>query len=77
MVKCERTVQAPLSLGKRKSYNEPDTIQKLKEIFYDKCYICEIQGLQDGVPEHLIPHNGDINLKFNWDNLFWACNRLL
>ena len=76
MVKCERTFPAPASLAKRKSYNEADTIQALKEIFHDKCYICELQGLQDGVPEHLIPHKGkNDDLKFDWENLFWACSR--
>ena len=76
MVKCERTFPAPLSLSKRKSYNEADTIQQLKEVFHDKCYICEMQGLQDGIPEHLVPHkNENEDLKFNWENLFWACNR--
>ena len=75
MVKCERTFPAPLSLSKRKSYNEVDTIQQLKEVFHDKCYICEMQGLQDGIPEHLVSHKGNEDLKFNWENLFWACNR--
>lgn len=75
MVKCERTFLPPLSLAKRKSYNEPDTIQQLKTIFNNKCYICEMQELQDGIIEHLIPHRGDPDLKFDWRNLFWACNR--
>ena len=76
MVKCERTFPAPPSLAKRKSYNEADTIQALKKIFNNKCYICEIQNLQDGVPEHLIPHRGkNEDLKFDWENLFWACHR--
>ena len=75
MVKCERTYPAPQSLSKKQSYNEPDTIAQLKEIFNGKCYICEMNNLQDGVPEHLISHKGNINLKFDWENLFWSCNR--
>lgn len=75
MVKCERIYPPPPSLAKKRSYNESDTIQMLKEIFHDKCYICEMQGLQDGIPEHLIPHKENKNLKFAWENLFWACNR--
>lgn len=76
MVKCERTFPAPASLAKRKSYNEDDTIQALKKVFHNKCYICEIQGLQDGIPEHLIPHREkNDDLKFDWENLFWACSR--
>ena len=72
MVKCERTFPAPPSLAKRKSYNDSDTIQQLKEIFNGKCYICELQNLQDGIPEHLIPHKENEDLKFDWENLFWA-----
>lgn len=75
MVKCERTFPPPPSLEKRTSYNESDTIQQLKSIFNNKCYICEMQELQDGIVEHLIPHSGDPDLKFDWNNLFWACNR--
>lgn len=75
MVKCERPFPPPPSLEKRKSYNEPDTVQQLKSIFHNKCYICEMQDLQDGIIEHLIPHGGNSDLKFDWENLFWACNR--
>ena len=75
MVKCERTFPAPPSLAKRKSYNDSDTIQQLKKIFNGKCYICELQNLQDGILEHLMPHKENEDLKFDWENLFWACNR--
>lgn len=75
MVKCERTYPAPASLAKRVSYNSPDVIKCLKEIFHGKCYICEMQDLQDGIVEHLMPHKDkDMELKFGWDNLFWSCN---
>lgn len=74
-IKLELSTFPPLSLAKRQSYNEPDTIQQLKTLFNNKCYICEMQELQDGIIEHLIPHRGDPDLKFDWRNLFWACNR--
>ena len=76
MVKCERIFPAPASLAKRKFYNEEDTVQALKKTFHNKCYICEVQNLQDGVPEHLVPHKGkNDDLKFDWENLFWSCSR--
>lgn len=81
MVKVNRTYPAPASLaieaakGTNGSYNEADVIDQLKKDFADKCYICELQGLQDGVVEHLIPHHGGkhMDLLFVWENLFWSC----
>ena len=74
MVKCERTYPAPESLAKRQSYNEPDVTTELKAIFHDKCYICGLKGLQDGVVEHLVSHKNNDDLKYEWDNLFWSCH---
>lgn len=74
MVKCERTYPAPESLGKRKSYNEPDVTSELKKIFNNKCYICELPNLQDGLVEHRVSHKENDDLKYNWDNLFWSCH---
>lgn len=76
MIKCERTYPAPESLAKRQAYNEADVISRLKEIFNDKCYICGLKGLQDGVVEHLVSHKGNDDLKYDWDNLFWSCHLL-
>lgn len=79
MVKCERTFPAPASLaaekrkGERGNYREPDVVQRLRNDFHDKCYICETPDLQDPQVEHLIPHKGDLDLKFDWNNLFWSC----
>ena len=75
MVKCERTFPAPKSLAQRKSYNDADVFAALSKIFNNKCYICELQDLQDGVVEHLIPHKENLDLKFDWENLFLACYR--
>lgn len=70
MVKCERTFPVPKSLAQRKSYNDADVFAALSKIFNNKCYICELQDLQDGVVEHLISHKGNLDLKFDWENLF-------
>ncbi len=80
MVKVERSFPAPDSLiaeaGKiNGSYNMPDVVKRLKEDFHDKCYICEIKGLQDPQVEHLLPHKNGLfkERKFDWNNLFWCC----
>ena len=51
----------------------PDVVEALKRDFHNKCYICELDHLQDQEIEHRIPHHGDKELEFRWDNLFWAC----
>lgn len=80
MVKIERTFPAPKSLEieARKasgSYSEPDVVMQLKKDFHNKCYICEMDNLQDPQVEHLLPHmNGKyLERKFDWNNLFWSC----
>ena len=81
VVKCERIFPAPASLateakkGKNGKYNSGDVIEALKQVFHGKCYICEMQNLQDGEVEHLLPHHNSASLgrKFDWENLFWSC----
>lgn len=80
MVKIERTFPAPVSLkaeAKKVSgkYDKPDVVKQLREDAHDKCYICEMKGLQDPVVEHLLPHKDGKypDRKFDWNNLFWSC----
>lgn len=80
MVKVERSFPAPHSLiSERKKqnglYNKADVVDRLIKDFNDKCYICELDKLQDPQVEHLRPHfNGENkDLKFDWNNLFLAC----
>lgn len=80
MVKIERTLPAPESLAieaKKASgkYDKPDVVEQLRKDAHDKCYICEMKGLQDPVVEHLLPHKDGKypDRKFDWNNLFWAC----
>ena len=40
-----------------------------------KYFTISVIFAQDGIPEHLVPHKGNDDLKFAWENLFWACNR--
>lgn len=80
MVKIVRSFPAPVSLqeeAKKKggSYEKNDVVEQLKKDFHNKCYICEMDKLQDPQVEHLLPHkNGKyLDRKFDWNNLFWAC----
>lgn len=80
MVRIERSFPAPESLERESgksygSYSEPDVIERLRQDFHNKCYICELKELQDPEVEHLLPHkNGKYKeRKFAWENLFWSC----
>lgn len=80
MVKVERSFPTPESLVTEKekingSYNKPDVVERLISDFNNKCYICEIDKLQDPQVEHLKPHFDGKNkeLRFDWNNLFLAC----
>ena len=45
----------------------------LVEDCHNKCYICEDKPTTINV-EHIVPHRGDPELKFDWNNLFIACS---
>ena len=49
-------------------------MKQLKKVFFGKCYICEIKPVQDPQVEHLYPHKGNIDKKFDWNNLFYSCS---
>ena len=56
-------------------YKCGDVLELLKNDFKNKCYICECkESLISRNTEHFIPHKGDKNLKFDWNNLFWSCS---
>ncbi|MDR2763808.1 MAG: HNH endonuclease [Tannerella sp.] len=46
----------------------------LRKMFYGKCYLCEDE-VSDPVVEHFIPHEGDPDKKYDWNNLYYACHR--
>ena len=81
MVKVKRSWPAPASLEKEKkkksgTYRTDEVIQRLNADFHNKCYICEMKGLQAPEIEHRLPHhNGeDRDRMFDWNNLFLACS---
>lgn len=56
------------------SCNTPEVNAALAEMFHGKCYICENkEGISSFQIEHLKPHQGNVDLKYDWDNLFWSC----
>ena len=65
-----------LSLEKAKksgTYNCQGVAEALKNDFHNKCYICETKEPQSINIEHFIPHKGDRDLMFDWQNLFYCC----
>lgn len=74
MFNVTRNIPAPACLS-RNIYNDPTVTEALKIIFYGKCYLCEQARLSDPEIEHFIPHEGNQNLKYDWNNLFYSCSR--
>ena len=54
-------------------YNCPGVLAANKEDFYNKCYVCEFKEPTTINTEHFVPHRNDHVLKFQWNNLFYAC----
>jgi hypothetical protein len=75
MFNVTRCPEVPASLAARRSYTEEDVLQKLKETFYDKCYLCEIKDPTSINVEHFHAHQGDDNKKYDWNNLYYVCGR--
>ena len=75
MFNVDRTPNAPPSLANHTSYSDEDVLYELREIFYNKCYLCESKEPADINVEHLVPHRNNPELKFAWTNLFYCCSR--
>ncbi|MBS2100216.1 HNH endonuclease [Carboxylicivirga linearis] len=78
MVYLEKSQPAPdcLEIEKEKangSYNCNGVLERLKNDFKNKCYVCESKEPHTINTEHFLPHKGDKDLKFSWDNLFYCC----
>ena len=76
-ITTEKSKKAIESLKREKvrngSYNTPEVNVALKEMFHGKCYICENRQITSYQIEHLNPHRGNQELKYDWNNLFLAC----
>ncbi len=79
MVYFEKSQPAPDCLESEKNkvngdYKCPKVLERIKEDFKNKCYICEYKEPTSINVEHFNPHKGDKQLKFDWNNLFWSCS---
>lgn len=72
--KAQKAVES-LRLAKTKNgtYNTPEVNAALWEMFHGKCYICENREITSYQIEHLTPHRGNVDLKYEWNNLFLSC----
>lgn len=78
MYNVYRSFPEPQSLKTEKlkvsgKYNSEDVLERLVEDFFNKCYLCEKKEISGINVEHLKPHKGDIDKKFQWENLFLVC----
>ena len=78
MIYLPKSQPAPACLEVEKakangSYNCGDVLAILKTDFKNKCYICEDKEPHVINTEHFIPHKGNKDLKFDWNNLFYCC----
>jgi len=75
MFNVTRGPDAPKSLAAKRDYAGEDVLNNLKEIFHDKCYLCEIKDPTSINVEHFDAHQGDEKKKFDWNNLYYVCGR--
>ncbi len=78
MIYFEKSQLAPECLEKEKLKKSGDykcgcVLERLKTDFKNKCYICESKAPTGINVEHFKSHQGDVDLKFDWNNLFWSC----
>lgn len=79
MINVKKSQPAPVCLTSEKkkasgSYKCGDVLERIQADFHNKCYLCEQLAPTDIHVEHFIPHKGDIDLKFDWANLFFCCS---
>lgn len=78
MIYFEKSQPAPDCLEKEKLKKSGDykcgcVLERLKTDFKNKCYICESKAPTGINVEHFKSHQGNVHLKFDWNNLFWSC----
>ncbi len=78
MIYIEKSQPAPECLVSEQAkasgdYKCGDTLDRIKDDFKNKCYICEYKEPVTINVEHFKPHRGNRNLMFSWENLFWSC----
>jgi uncharacterized protein (TIGR02646 family) len=79
MVYFEKSQPPPdcLEIEKAKAngdYKCTNVLERIKIDFKNKCYICEYKEPETINVEHFRPHEGNKELEFDWNNLFWSCS---
>ena len=80
MVNSIKSEDAPACLAIEKSkpnsenYRCGDVVERVADDFKDKCYLCEQKNITDINVEHFVPHRGNRDKMFDWENLFFACS---
>lgn len=78
MVYFRKSQPAPSSLALEKvkklgTYRTEEVIKQIDIDFCSKCYICEQKNPTTINVEHFVAHQNNRDLKFDWNNLFYAC----
>jgi uncharacterized protein (TIGR02646 family) len=78
MINIVKSTPPPACLEKEKKkangdYKCGDVLERTKNDFKNKCYLCEYKEPPSINVEHFRPHKGNKDLKFDWTNLFWSC----
>lgn len=60
--------------GDANAYRTSPIFDRIKQDFFGKCYLCEDDEPTAVEIDHFQPHRGDLNKKFDWNNLFYACH---
>ena len=61
------------SSDKEEAYRSGEVFEKLKADFCCKCYLCEDAEVTVPNVEHFEPHKGNLDKKYDWNNLFYSC----
>jgi len=70
MVYFEKSQPAPTI---RNTHNSQEILDRLEVDFHNKCYICEEKEPENINIEHFVSHQGDNQLRLDWNNLFLSC----
>lgn len=74
MFKASKTPITCLDLESKTRYDSPVVVDQLSRDFFHKCYICGSKIETDFRVEHFVPHLEDEGKKYDWNNLFLACD---
>ena len=75
MVKINKSeLPQDIVIDNEKDYRSEKVISILRKDFYNKCYICEEKKPTSINVEHLHSCKNNRQLKYKWENLFYACN---